>query len=417
MAAEAAAWADVLAAVLAGRTLTQALAGAAPAATANRGGVMDTAYGTLRFRGELDGVLAQLLRQPLKDARLHALLLGALYRLSHTDAPAYAVVNEAAAAAGPKWARGLVNGVLRNFLRAPDALLERARASTEGRWNFPAWWVEKLRAAYPANWQAMLAAAQQHPPLTLRVNRRKSGVENYRAQLTQAGLAATQSGPWALTLARPLPVAQLPGFAAGDVSVQDAGAQWAAPALDLADGQRVLDACAAPGGKTGHILECADVDLLALDADAARLERVQENLARLGLAARLQAADAAAPSAWWDGRPFDRILADVPCSASGVVRRHPDIKWQRRPTDWTTFTRQQAKILAALWQTLAPGGKLLYATCSVFPEENQNQIQAFRKTHADARILPLPVELGDGRLPPDLCRDGFFYALLQKTPA
>ncbi len=413
MAAEAAAWAGVLAAVLAGRTLPQALAAAA--LSDGRGAVMDTAYGALRFRGELEGVLAQLLRQPLKERRLHALLLGALYRLAHTDAPAYAVVNETVEAAGPKWARGLINGVLRNFLRDSASTLERARASEEGRWNFPAWWVDKLRAAYPEDWQALLAVSLEHPPLTLRVNRRRISPDGCLALLAQAGLAAGPSGPWALTLDQPVPVSRLPGFADGLVSVQDAGAQWAALALDLADGQRVLDACAAPGGKTGHILECADVDLLALDADAARLERVRENLARLHLDARLLAADAADPAAWWDGRPYDRILADVPCSASGVVRRHPDIKWQRRPADLATFTRQQAKILAALWQTLAPGGKLLYATCSVFPEENQNQIQAFRKTHADARRLSLPAELGDGRLPPARRNDGFFYALLEKT--
>ena len=413
MAAEASAWAEVLAAVLAGRTLPQALAGATM--PANRGGVMDTAYGALRFRGELEGVLSQLLRQPLKDQRLHALLLGALYRLSHTDTPAYAVVNEAVEAAGPKWARGLVNGVLRTFLRTPAAILKGARVNEEGRWNFPAWWVEKLRATYPQEWQDMLAVSQEHPPLTLRVNRRKTTPSTYQEELAAAGLAATSTGPWALTLAQPVPVAKLPGFAEGGISVQDAGAQWAALALDLADGQRVLDACAAPGGKTGHILECAEVDLLALDADPARLERVRENLVRLQISARLQAADAAVPAAWWDGQPFDRILADVPCSASGVVRRHPDIKWQRRPSDLATFTHTQKKILAALWQTLAPGGKLLYATCSVFPEENQNQIQAFRKTHADARLLPLPAALGDGRLLPERRRDGFFYALLEKT--
>ena len=413
MAAEAAGWAEVLAAVLAGRTLPQALAAAAPAN--GRGVIMDTAYGVLRFRGELEGVLTQLLRQPLKERRLHALLLGALYRLAHTDAPAYAVVNEAVEAAGPTWARGLANGVLRNFLRNPGPLLERARAGGEGCWNFPAWWVDKLRAAYPEDWQGMLAVSLEHPPLTLRVNRRRISPDGYLALLAQAGLAAGPSGPWALTLDQPVPVTRLPGFADGLVSVQDAGAQWAALALDLADGQRVLDACAAPGGKTGHILECAAVDLLALDADAARLERVRENLARLHLDAHLLAADAADPAAWWDRRPFDRILADVPCSASGVVRRHPDIKWQRRPADLVTFTRQQAKILAALWQTLAPGGKLLYATCSVFPEENQNQIQAFRKTYADARRLPLPAELGGGRLLPARRNDGFFYALLEKS--
>jgi 16S rRNA (cytosine967-C5)-methyltransferase len=185
--------------------------------------------------------------------------------------------------------------------------------------------------------------------------------------------------------------------------------------LDLKDGQRVLDACAAPGGKTGHMLETADVDLMALDIDQARLDRVRQNLERLGLAAQLKTGDAAHPETWWDGRCFDRILADVPCSASGVERRNPDIKWLRRPDDIRKFARQQANILDALWQTLAPGGKLLYVTCSIFPEENVQQIQSFLARHADANRLGLPEELGDGRLLPDDDRDGFFYALLQRA--
>jgi 16S rRNA (cytosine967-C5)-methyltransferase len=210
-------------------------------------------------------------------------------------------------------------------------------------------------------------------------------------------------------------VGKLPGFAAGKVSVQDAGAQWAAMLLDLKEGQRVLDACAAPGGKTGHVLECANVSLTALDNDKARLQRVRQNLDRLELIAQLETGNAAQPEEWWNGQPFDRILADVPCSASGVVRRNPDIKWLRRPGDIDNFARQQAVILHALWQTLAPGGKLLYVTCSIFPEENAQQIQVFLAHHADAARLSLPDELGVGQMLPDETHDGFYYALLQRV--
>jgi 16S rRNA (cytosine967-C5)-methyltransferase len=210
-------------------------------------------------------------------------------------------------------------------------------------------------------------------------------------------------------------VEKLPGFAEGRVSVQDAGAQWAARLLDVQDGMRVLDACAAPGGKTGHIMELADAAVLALDADATRLARVRQNLERLGLSAQLECGDAALPKSWWNGRPFDRILADVPCSASGVVRRNPDIKWLRRPQDIAKLAKQQAAILDALWQTLAPGGKLLYASCSIFPEENMQQIQSFLARHADATRLTLPSELGEDQLLPDDNHDGFYYALLQRA--
>lgn len=310
--------------------------------------------------------------------------------------------------------KNLVNAVLRNFQRKQESLINKAQATVEGRYNHPAWWVEKLQMGYPDDWEAILAADQTHPPLTLRINRRKTNIESVLRQLQSAGMPGTQTGPSAITLDDPVPVARIPGFAEGRVSVQDAGAQWAAELLDVKDGMRVLDACAAPGGKTGHILEAADVGLLALDSDEKRLQRVQQNLDRLGLVARLKVGDAAHPDSWWNGPPFDRILADVPCAASGVVRRHPDIKWLRRPEDIPEFVRKQYEILNALWQTLAPGGKLLYATCSVFAEENENQIKAFLTERADARRLELPKELNKGQLLPNDCNDGFFYALLEK---
>lgn len=405
--------ADVLARVLAGRTLSHALEAVAPSPS-RRGAVRDMAYGALRYKGTLEAVLARLLKTPLTDAYTHALLLAALYQLAYVKDAPYAVVDNAVRSA-PRHFKALVNAVLRNFLRRRDELLQAAGETQAGRTNFPDWWVERLKQAYPAQWQGILAASQLHPPLTLRVNRRKTGVAAYQAELQAAGMDCRQTGESALTLAKPVPVEKLPGFGEGRVSVQDAGAQWAGRLLDVADGMRVLDACAAPGGKTGHLLELADCALLALDADGARLARVGQNLARLGLTATLAVGDAARPETWWDGRPFDRILADVPCSASGVVRRNPDIKWLRRPQDIARFATQQAAVLDALWQTLAPGGKLLYATCSIFPEENAQQITNFLARHADARRLALPPELGDGQLLPDEHHDGFYYALLMRA--
>jgi 16S rRNA (cytosine967-C5)-methyltransferase len=247
----------------------------------------------------------------------------------------------------------------------------------------------------------------------LRVNRCRASADEYLARLETAGMHARRAGECALVLERPVRVESLPGFAAGEVSVQDPGAQLAARYLDLSEGQRVLDACAAPGGKACHILELAGVDLLALDSDASRCERVRQNLARLGLTAQVQAADSARPEDWWDGRPFDRILADVPCTASGIARRHPDIKWLRRAGDPARFAGGQARILETLWRVLAPDGKLLYVTCSVFPEENATVVDAFCVRHPEARRLGLPGD-APAQLLPDADHDGFFFALLQK---
>lgn len=405
--------ADVLSAVLQGRTLTQALE-AVSLDPSTRGAVLDMAYGSLRYKGTLEAVLAALLKKPLDDVVAHALLLAALYLLIYTREAPYAVVDNAVNAA-PRHLKGLVNAVLRNFLRRQEELLAAARQGGEDRTNFPAWWVQKLQLAYPEQWEHILATSQMHPPMTLRVNRRKGTLEAALTALAAAGMHARQTGETALTLEKPVTVEKLPGFAEGRVSVQDAGAQWAARLLDVQDGMRALDACAAPGGKTGHILELAEASVLALDLDEARLKRVAQNLKRLGLSAQLHQGDAALPQGWWNGLPFDRILADVPCSASGVVRRNPDIKWLRRPQDIAKFARQQAAILDALWQTLAPGGKLLYATCSIFPEENAQQIKGFLARHADATLLTLPPELGEGQLLPDDNHDGFFYALLQRS--
>ncbi len=408
--------AEVIAAVLSGRALSQALANVplARLTASDRGAAQDICYGALRYRGTLEAVLAQLVKKPIDDKPVHALLLGALYQLAYTSGAPYAIVDNGVNAA-PERLKALVNAVLRNFLRGQEEFLEVAKQDVEGRTNFPAWWVAKLQAGFPDRWEGILNASQQHPPMTLRVNRKQTSAEQYLGELQAAGLAARQTGASALTLDKPVAVEKLPGFAKGRASVQDAGAQWAARLLDIQHGMRVLDACAAPGGKTGHILELAAANVLALDVDAARLKRVQQNLDRLGLTAELKTGDAGNPKAWWNGQPFDRILADVPCTASGVVRRNPDIKWLRQPPDIKKFARQQATILDALWPTLAPGGKLLYATCSIFAEENEHQIQSFLSRHADAVRLALPDELGDGQLLPDENHDGFFYALLQRS--
>jgi len=250
--------------------------------------------------------------------------------------------------------------------------------------------------------------------MTLRVNRRRGSVADYLELLAGAGIAARQSGEWALTLQRPVPVGELPGFFDGLVSVQDLGAQLAATYLGSADGERVLDACAAPGGKTGHLLELHDLDLVALDNDAGRLGRVRENLDRLGLNATLVAGDAANTAAWWDGQPFDRILLDAPCTASGVVRRHPDGKWLKRPEDVQQLARQQRRLLDALWPLLKPAGTMLYATCSLFREENTDQVAAFLARHGDARSEVVPATRA-GQLLPGPEMDGFFYARLLKA--
>ncbi len=416
-----------VATVAGGRNLNSALAALWPRhpqlTAQQRSTITDLCYGTLRFGIQLEAVLAQLLTKTLQDESLRWLLLVALYQLQYTRAAPYAIVDHAvrcAAVLGKPQAAGLINAVLRNFLRKREALLAKAAVNDTGRYAYPHWWIDKLRKQYPRYYTEILAAGNLHPPLTLRVNRRRISRDDYLQLLAQQELAATAVGADGATLARAVPVERLPGFADGLVSVQDAAAQLAAPLLDAQPRMRVLDACAAPGGKTTHLLELADLALTAIDHDAGRLARVQQNLSRLGLAAALKTADVNDVAVWWDGQPFERILADVPCSASGVVRRHPDIKWLRRASDPPRFVKQQQLMLDALWRLLASGGKLLYTTCSIFQEENSLQAADFLARHADARQLPLSGVrtldgTPDGQLLPDNEHDGFFYALLQKV--
>lgn len=399
------------AAVFAGQSLADNLLGRVEAVA--RPAVQDLVYGSLRAYGRGDFFLARLLERPLAVDEVRALLLVALYRLETRPEAAHTVVDQAVSAAGEiahgKF-RALVNGVLRSFLRQRPALEEALQADPVALAQHPAWWLGELQAAWPEQWPAIVAAGNTAPPMALRVNRRRCSRADYQAQLAAAGIAAGPLGEDGLALAQAVPVDRLPGFFDGLVSVQDPGAQRAAELLAPQPGSRVLDACAAPGGKTAHLLERADLDLLALDLKPARCRRIEDGLGRLHLSAKVLAADCTRLEQWWDGVPFDAVLADVPCTASGVVRRNPDAKWLRRPEDIASFAATQSRILDALWQVLRPGGKLLYATCSVFPRENQQQIRGFLARQAVARVIQ------EEQLIPDAERDGFFYCLLEKRP-
>lgn len=411
--------AHVVAAVIAGRNLDEALAAQRLSGTV-RAAAQSLAYGTVRDYGRGDFLLARLIARPLTQPLVRALLLAALHRLDERPDDAHTTVDQAVRAAaglaGGKF-KALVNGVLRNALRRRDELEAEIAGDDVARLQHPRWWLDRLVGAYPREWQAIAAADNVHPPMCLRVNLRRGNAASYLALLQDGGIAARALDDAAVLLDKPLPIERLPGFADGRVSVQDWGAQQAARLLDARAGMRVLDACAAPGGKTCHLLERADVELLALEADAARAARIDENLARLGLRASVKVADCRRLSDWWDGRPFDRILADVPCSGAGVARRHPDIKWLRRPRDVDNFARTQAEILDALWQALTPSGRMLYCTCSVFPQENARQIADFVVRHADAIRLPTGPTGDDNewQLLPDPEHDGFFYARLEKS--
>ncbi|WP_299451235.1 16S rRNA (cytosine(967)-C(5))-methyltransferase RsmB [uncultured Pigmentiphaga sp.] len=413
--------------VLAGVSLTDALA-RLPAPL--RPAAQAVSFHAMRYLGRARAVKQHLIARKPADPLLDALLLTAFSLLvvderetaaSGVKYAPHTVVDQAVRAASGQRSlapfKGLVNGSLRRFLRERDGVLAAVARRPEAVWNHPEWWVRRLRIDYPDHWEALLRAANQPPAMVLRVNRRRADREAVRQAFRDAGIEAWPVGEVGLALAQARPVHQLPGFIEGWWSVQDAAAQLAAPLLQVRDGMRVLDACAAPGGKTAHLLELADLDLLALDVDAERLARVDANLERLGLSARTKAADVADLDGWWDGKPFDAVLADVPCSASGIVRRHPDIRWLRRESDIDATAALQAKIVDALWQVVAPGGKLLYATCSIFPAEGVKQAEAFQLRHPDAKRLPAPGQLLTQAEPdrPAEQHDGFFYALFAKV--
>lgn len=413
--------------VLKGQSLGDALARHADGvAVRDRALTAELAYGVCRHYFRLQAVADRLLAKPLKarDRDIAILLLVGIYQLHYTRVPPHAAISETVSASrlvGKSWASGLLNGILRRFQREGESLLAQVDGQSAARCSLPDWLLDALRQAWPADWERVAEAWLQRPPMTLRVNLGRIDRDRYVERLAEAGIGSVPvpGVPTALVLDHAMDVEQLPGFVEGLVSVQDAGAQLAAGYLDLAAGQQVLDACAAPGGKTGHILELhADCHVTALDIDEGRLLRVTDNLRRLGLAAEVVAGDAADPVGDWAGCRYDRILADVPCSATGVIRRHPDIRLLRRADDIDVLAGRQARILDRLWPLLKPGGKLLYATCSVLPRENRQQVEAFLQRQSDAELEPLSgADTGDGMcqiLPGDDGMDGFFYARLRK---
>jgi len=377
---------------------------------------IDLCFGTLRRYGRVQAIADALSHRGRAAPRVQALVWCALYALDSGRYANYTVVDQAVRACGlleQIAARGFVNAVLRSYLRERQALERRIAADQEASLQHPRWWIDTVRRDHPLRWEAVLAAGNQRPPLCLRVNSRRAQPDAYLDLLAESGMGGRRIGASGILLDAPVPAARLPGFREGLVSIQDFGAQQCATLLDLAAGQRVLDACAAPGGKSAHILELADVQLTALDIDPQRAARIAPGFERLGLSATVRAADCSVLQTWWDGSPYDRVLADVPCSGSGIVRRHPDIKWLRRAADLPAFALRQAAILDALWQVLAPDGRLLYVTCSVFRDENAAVLEAFCDRTPQARRCELPDGAASSWLP---CaeHDGFYFALLTK---
>ena len=402
-----------------GTRLDDLLAELAPE-QAQRGTLQWLWSGCLRQHGSLRRLTALLLRKALRpeDGDLEALLHLALEELRAGQRPDFAVVNdwvEACAILHKEWARGLVNAVLRRYLRERESLEAQVQGA---RWNHPDWLVRRLQQVYPERWSDILVANLEEAPLWLRVNPQAVAPEVYAERLSEAGLPARSFAelPQALRLDAAVPVRALPGWDEGWVSIQDGAAQCAAQILAPRPGERVLDACAAPGGKTTHLLSLGVTELMALDRSSRRLDRLRQELQRLRLRLPLlQVADAAELDTWWDGTPFDAILLDAPCTATGVIRRHPDILLRRRETDLEAVCGEQQRLLDTLWPVLKPGGRLLYCTCSVLPEENQEQVAGFLDRHSDARVLEHP--LCGQRLPGEDGMDGFFYALLGKIVA
>lgn len=398
-----------------------------------RPGVQALSFQVLRQLGRATALREQLAAKtppPAVDALL-CTALALCWNEEDAPYPIHTLVNQAVEAARKQRQTqaqsGFVNACLRRFMREREALVPPTDKAVQAQWNHPRWWVERLQADHPQHWQQLLALAQKPAPMTLRVNTRHHTVLAYQQQLEAMGVAAKAVGQQGLQLSRALPVQQLPGFSAGHVSVQDAAAQVAAALLmqgmDNTQPWRILDACAAPGGKTGHLMELyPNAQVLALDVDASRCERIHQNLQRLGLPAQVRAADAGQPASWWDGQPFDAILLDAPCTASGIVRRHPDVRWLRRPTDSGQLAQTQAALLKTLWPLLAPGGRLLYCTCSLFKAEGDEVVQAFLQRNTDALLQPSPGHLIPGQTPTGLPvehnplgeHDGFYYALLEK---
>jgi len=426
--------AAVVMAVRDGQSMTPALGDvAAPL----RPGVQALAFHALRWLGRAEALRQQLAKRPPPPEADALLCVALALACAEEDAPysAHTLVDQAVEAAKRSEATlhqaSFINGCLRRFLRERDSLVALTEKSPQAVWNHPQWWIDRVKKDHPAQWQAVLRANNRRAPLILRVNERKTTQAHYLHALSAINIGACAVGAQGVILDEACAVTSLPGFAEGHFSVQDAAAQLAAPLLldglqAPAGGRlRILDACAAPGGKTAHLLELVDADVTALDIDAGRCERIGQNLARLGLQARIVAGDASRPEGWWDGQPYDAILLDAPCTASGIVRRHPDVRWLRRPSDVAQLAHIQARLLATLWPLVRAGGRLLYCTCSVFKAEGEQQAQAFAAQHADALVRPAPGHL----LPQEGARaavfadnalrehDGFYYALFEKRSA
>ena len=422
--------ASVVQTIRQGRSLTAQLDSVSPAL---RPGVQALSFQVMRQFGRASA-LRQRLAAKTPPPAVDALLCTALalcWRDEDSPYPIHTLVNQTVEAArqqrSTRAQSGFINACLRRFMRERDALVQETNKDPQAQWNHPNWWVLRLQTDHPEHWAYLLDMAQKPAPMTLRVNPQHHSVTSYQSQLESMGVAALAVGQYGLQLGKAMPVGQLPGFSEGHVSVQDAAAQLAAPLLmqgmDSQRNWRILDACAAPGGKTGHLLELfPHAQVLALDVDGKRCERVHQNLQRLGLQAQVQAADAAQPATWWDRQPFDAILLDAPCTASGIVRRHPDVRWLRRPTDSGQLAQTQATLLQALWPLLASGGRLLYCTCSVFKAEGDQTVQAFLQRNTDAHLRSSPGHLIPGQTPRGLPvehnplgeHDGFYYALLEK---
>ncbi|WP_024850246.1 16S rRNA (cytosine(967)-C(5))-methyltransferase RsmB [Hydrogenovibrio kuenenii] len=387
--------------------------------------------GTLRWQERLAAIRAHLLKKPLKakDEDVNQLILLGLYQILYLDTPPHAAVSETVtltAKLKKPWSKALVNGVLRSFLRDAESIQAEVDLKPAFKYSHPQWFTKTMRKAYPDDWQAILEANNQPAPLSLRVNKLYQTREAFKAELDALSIASHEHdfSPAALVLEQTLDITQLPSYEDGGFSVQDIAAQQAAYLLDPQPGEHILDACAAPGGKTTHLLEQANnqLKLLALEKEPERIERLSENLHRLELDAEVEVGDASQPSDWWDGQLFDRILLDAPCSATGIIRRHPDIKWHRTLEDVEELVEIQGAILKTLWSTLKPGGKLLYATCSVLPQENGLQTQAFLAATPDAKEIPIERNWGlkqdlPGKqiLPGEAGMDGFYYCLLEKA--
>ena len=416
--------------VRSGRSLTTELETVPPGL---RPGVQALAFQVMRQLGRAQALREQLVSKappPAADALL-CTALALSWQDKDAPYPVHTLVNQAVEAARrqkhTQAQSGFINACLRRFMREREVLVAQTNDDLQARWNHPHWWVLRLQTDHPQDWQNLLNQAQQAAPMTLRVSLQHGTVAQYQAQLQAMGLASKAVGASGLQLAQAVPVQQLPGFAQGHVTVQDAAAQLAAPLLlkgkDAGQPWRILDACAAPGGKTAHLLACyPQAQVLALDVDATRCQRIVQNLQRLGLQAQVRTADASQPAIWWDGQAFDAILLDAPCTASGIVRRHPDVRWLRRPGDSAQLAQTQARLLTALWPLLAPGGRLLYCTCSVFRSEGDETLQAFLQRNTDAQLEPSPGHLIAGKVPTGLAvednalgeHDGFYYALLEK---